>query len=104
MMERYYCESCEMEHFQLIEHLITSIKHLESKAVFLRYSLSCYLPQHKAELLLSDIFSDLSGNCIDYPAYQRYTSIYCGGSDPMDNEEYSKYLTRLSTGELIINL
>ena len=99
-----YCESCEMEYFQLIEALILNIMHLESKVVYLRFSLSNYLPLHRAKLMRSDIFSDLSANHIDRPAYHRYVSIYCDGNDPMDDNNHCKLLMELSKGETVVNL
>ena len=102
--DRDYCESCEMEYFQLIEALISNIKHLEAKTVFLRYTLSNFLPLHRAELLRSDIFSDLSACHIDLPAYHRYISTCCDGTDPLDDKNHCKHLKRLSRGEVAINL
>jgi len=102
--DKDYCESCEMEYFQLIEALISNIKHLESKTVYLRYTLSNYLPLHSAELLRSDIFSDLSASHIDLPAYYRYLLICCDGIDPLNDETHCYHLKRLSKGEDIVNL
>jgi len=102
--DKDYCDSCEMEYFQLIEALISNIKHLESKTVYLRFTLSNYMPLHRAELLRSDIFSDLSGSHIDLPAFQRYISACCNGIDPLDDKKHCKLLKKLSMGEEVINL
>jgi len=94
-----YCNNCEMEFLDLIDHLILGIQHLESKAVYLRYLLSLYLPKWDGEMLRCDIFSDLSGGFSDKPAYQRYISVYHCGLDPMDGEAYTDFMWRLSQGE-----
>jgi hypothetical protein len=100
----YYCEKCEMEFYETIDHLINDIKHLEAKVVYLRYSLSRYLPKYKGEMLRCDIFDDLSNiYCFD-PAYQRYVSEYCDGHDPQEDKSYVALLKRLSTGAESANL
>jgi len=98
------CDKCEMDFYQLIEWLINDIQHLESKVVYLRYSLSKLLPEYDGEMLRCDIFSDLSSIHYDQPAYQRYVSRYCGGHDPVDDAEFNKLLMMLSRGEKSVNL
>jgi len=100
----YSCDNCEAEFIHLIDRLVENIRHLESKVVFLRYTLSNYLPHPDAELLLSDIFSDLSARCYDFPAYQKYMEKCCNGLDPADDEEYCKCLAKLARGESVANL
>lgn len=99
-----YCNTCEMEHFQLVEQLIMNIRHLESKVVYLRCTLSNQLPQHEAELLRSDIFSDLSLSYFDNPAFLRYMTKYCDGIDPMDDANHCKHLKNIAKGKTVVNL
>ena len=100
-----YCGKCEMGYYEIIDHLINDIKHLEAKVVYLRYTLSSgFLPKHFREMLRYDIFDDLSNVYWDDPAYQRYVSEYCGGHDPMEDKSYFALLERLSTGAESVNL
>jgi len=103
-IDYYSCDSCEEEFIHLVEHLIENIKHLEAKVVFLRYTLSKYIPEHIAKLLLSDIFSDLTGCFGDFPAYQKYMGRYYNGADPANSEEHNDHLISISKGNTIVNL
>jgi hypothetical protein len=94
-----YYNKCEMNFYEIIEHLIKDIQHLEAKVVYLRYLLSGFLPKHDREMLMCDIFHDLASACWEHPAYRRYVLEYCDGHDPMGDDSYVALLTRLSTGE-----
>jgi hypothetical protein len=101
----YYCEACESEYFDIIDLLVKDIKHLETKAVYLRYTLSWLLPdEYDGKMLRSDIFSDLTPNHCEHPAYRRYVARYYRGRDPKDNWKYAKLLMRISRGEKTIGL
>ena len=100
VLDDCFCNNCEMEFLDLVDHLILGIQHLESKVVYLRYLLSSYLPKWDGEMLRSDIFSDLTGGFWDKPAYQRFMSVYHGGFDPMDGEAFTGFMWRLSRGEV----
>jgi hypothetical protein len=65
MFDDQYCDNCEMDFCDLIGRLVRDIQHLESKVVFLRYSLSKFLPEYDREMLRCDIFADLYGNYFD---------------------------------------
>jgi len=103
-MSRDFCDNCEMDFYSLVDCLIKDIQHLESKVVYLRYSLSMFLPEYDGEMLKCEIFSDLSGSYSDQSAYQRYVSDYCHGQDPMDTAEYCAHLMRVSCGKGSVDL
>ena len=103
-MFRDFCDNCEMDYYSLVDCLIKDIQHLESKVVYLRYSLSNYLQEHNGEMLRCEIFSDLSGSYSYQTAYQQYVSEYCNGQDPMDTEEYCERLMRISCGKESVDL
>jgi len=94
-----YCDKCEMDYYDIIDHLIKDIQHLEAKVVYLRYLLSGFLPKHDRDMLRCDIFHDLARAFWELPAYRRYVSKYCDGHDPIDDDSYVALLTRISTGE-----
>ena len=96
------CDACRQDFYHLIDCLIKDIQHLESKAVFLRYSLSKLLPEHEGEMLRCEIFSDLSGGYYDQAAYQQYIKRYCDGRDPMDGAKHCGLLTEISRGKEIV--
>jgi hypothetical protein len=99
-----FCENCGMDFYHLVDCLIKDIQHLESKVVYLRYSLSRLLPENDRKMLRSEIFSDLSGSYSDQSAYQQYVSEYCDGQDPMDIAEYCERLKRISCGKESVGL
>jgi hypothetical protein len=100
-----YCDGCEADFYDIIDLLVKDVKHLETKVVYLRYTLSKLLPdKHEGEMLRCDIFSDLTPNHCDHPAYQRYVSRYYSGRDPKDNWKYAKFLMKVSLGEKTLNL
>ena len=86
--------------FQLIESLITDIQHLESEVVHTRYELSKYLPEKERNLLRSDILAGLGGRYAGDPAYDSFVREWCGGSDPMDSDEWVEHIWRLAHGEV----
>ena len=94
-----YCEKCEMDSFQLINHLINDIQLLSSEVVRLRYSLSWFLPKHEGEMIRCEIVSDLHGSYYDFPTYQHFVSDFCNGHDPLENEDYCNHMAKLSKGE-----
>ena len=98
------CDNCGMDFYRLIDCLIQDIQHLESKAVYLRYSLSELLPENEAQILRGEIFSDLSGSYSDQSTYQQYVSEYWNGQDPMDTAEYCEHLKRISSGKESVGL
>jgi hypothetical protein len=103
-MFRDFCDNCGMDFYRLVDCLINDIQHLESKVVYLRYSLSKFLPEYNGNMLRCEIFSDLSGSYIDQSAYQQYVSEYCYGQDPMDTAEYCQRLMRISCGKESVDL
>jgi len=98
------CDHCVEDFYNLTELLIKDIHHLEAKIVYLRYTLSQYLPVFDGEMLRSDIFSDLSGWYWDHPAYREYIDEYNYGQDPMDDAEQTRLKLRISRGEKSVNL
>ena len=104
MFADYYCDVCEMDFCDLIGSLVRDIQQLESKVVFLRYSLSRFLPKHDGEMLRCEIFSDLCSSYLDQPAFEKYVLKRCNGINPLDNMELCEYLTRISRGEEIVDL
>jgi len=99
-----FCASHAMQFYDLIDHLVTDIQHLESKVVYLRYVLSRYLPAWDGQMLRSDIFCDLTGVYWEQPAYQEYMKDYNGGLDPMESDTYTDFMWKLSRGEAVTNL
>jgi hypothetical protein len=87
-----------MDFHNLIERCIEDIQFLESKVVYLRYALSQYLQNHEGDMLRCEIFSGLAGTYYDQPAYQRFVSTHCGGTDPMECNSYIEFLSKLSKG------
>ena len=77
---------------------------MESKVVYLRYTLSKHLPENDGKLLMSDIFSDLSAPHYDKPVYMQYMKAYYGGLNPLDNGDLDKYLRRIKRGKELSNL
>ena len=98
------CDKCEMEFYRLVDCLIKDIQHLETKVVYLRYSLSRFLPEGDGKMLRCEIFSDLSGSYYDQSAYQRYVSEYSDGQDPRETAEYCERLMRISSGNESVGL
>jgi len=94
-----YCAACEMESFNLIEHLIFDIQHLSSEVVRLRYMLSRYLPKEEGDTIRSEIFSDLHGSYYDYPAYKTYIANCCNDIDPVNSEAFVKHMQKISKGK-----
>jgi hypothetical protein len=92
------CDGCVTKFYELTDALVKDIQHLEAKVVFLRYSLSKFLPAYDGEMLRCDIFSDLSGCYWDNAAYQQYMANYYDGHDPMDSRKHAKFMIRLSCG------
>ena len=86
--------------FQLMEALITDIQHLESEVVRTRYELSRYLPEKERNLLRSDILSGLADRYAEDPAYDAFVEDWCGGTDPMDTDEWVEHIRRLAHGEV----
>jgi len=99
-----YCLACETGYLWFIDSLVKDIKHLELKIVYLRYTLSKYLPEYDGEMLMCDIFSDLSAPHWDHPIYQEYMNGFCGGENPLDNGDLSKYLKKVKRGKEPTNL
>jgi hypothetical protein len=99
-----YCDKCEIDFFQLIDLLIKDIQHLESKVVYLRYFLSGFLPEHDGEMLMVEIFSNLSGLGYGQPVYRRYVSKYCDGNDPMEDADFIEHMMKLSLGKESVDL
>jgi len=95
----FYCDKCALEFYDLIDQLVTEVKHLELKVVGLRHLLSMHLPAYEGEMLRCDIFRDLSDSFWARPAYQKYISEYYGGFDPMDSVSYNDLLKKSSRGE-----
>ena len=93
------CEKCEMNSYQLIDHLIKDIQLLSSEVVRLRYSLSLFLPKRDGEMIRGEILSDLHGSYYVYPTYRHFVSEYCDGRDPMESEDYCDHMEKLSKGE-----
>jgi len=102
--QEIFCDNCGVDFYRLIDCLIQDIRHLESKVVYLRYSLSEFLPENEGKMLKCEIFSDLSGSYSDQSAYQQYVSEYCDGQDPMDTAEYCERLKRISGGKESVGL
>jgi len=94
-----YCDSCVMDSFQLINHLIKDIQLLSSEVVRLRYSLSWFLPEYDGEMIRCEIVRDLHGSYYDYPAYQHFVSEHCDGHDPLESEGFCNHMAKLSNGE-----
>jgi hypothetical protein len=90
--------------YTLTDSLVKDVQHLEAKIVYLRYTLSKYLPAYSGEMLRCDIFSDLSRRYWDYPAYRKYMEEYNFGKDPMDDDKQAKLMMKLSRGEASANL
>ena len=93
------CGNCELDYFQLSDHLIEDIKLLTSEVVRLRYALSLLLPKHNGEMLRADIVGDLYDCYYDYPAYKNLVSDFYDGLDPFDNDEFCDHLTKLAKGK-----
>ena len=85
--------------FRLIESLITDIQHLESEVVRTRYELSRHLSEKERNLLRSDILSNLGGRYAGDPVYDAFVQEWCGGSDPMDSDEWVEHICRLAHGD-----
>jgi len=99
-----YCFACETEYIWFIDSLVNDIKHLELKIIYLRFTLSKYLSEHEGEMLMCDIFSDLSAPHWDNPVYQKYMKDFCDGLNPLDNGDLSKYLKKITSGNEPRNL
>ena len=99
-----FCDNCGMDFYRLVDCLIKDVQHLESKVVYLRYSLSRLLPEYDGKMLRDEIFSDLSGSYYDQSAYRQYVSEYCDGQDPLDTSDYCERLMRISRGEELVGL
>lgn len=98
------CDRCVEDFYNLTELLIKDIQHLETKIVYLRYTLSKHLPPFDGQMLRADIFSDLSGCYWDHPAYQDYMDEYNYGQDPMNDAGKTRLMLRISRGEQAVNL
>ena len=85
--------------FRLIESLITDIQHLESEVVRMRYELSRHLSEKERNLLRSDILAGLGGRYAGNPVYDAFVQEWCGGSDPMDSDEWVEHIWRLAHGD-----
>ena len=85
--------------FWLIESLVADIQHLESEVVRTRYELSKCLPEEERNLLRSDILAGLGGRYAGNPAYDAFVQEWCGGSDPMDSDEWVEHIWSLAHGE-----
>ena len=88
------------DYFRLIDALISDIQPLESEVVCTRYELSRYLPMKERNLLRSDILAGLGGRYAGDPAYDAFVQEWCGGSDPMDSDEWVEHIWRLAHGEV----
>ena len=86
--------------FRLIEALIADIQHLESEVVHMRYELSRHLPEKECSLLRSDILANLGGRYAGDPAYDAFVQEWCGGSDPMDADEWVEHIWKLAHDEV----
>ena len=95
------CSDCksELDFLDLTKYLIMDIQHLEEEVVRLRYSLSKLLPSHEGHMLRCDIFHVLSMCYHDYPAYQKYISVYHNGHDPLDSRYHTEQLLKLANGK-----
>lgn len=89
-----------MDVFRLIESLISDIQHLESEVVRTRYELSKYLPEKERNLLRSDILANLGSRYAGDPAYDAFVQEWCGGSDPMDADEWVEHIWKLAHDEV----
>lgn len=69
---------------ELVDTLITDIKHLEAEVIQTRYELSCCLEPGYTDNLRSGILSNLAARHYSNLAYQEYNRIYYDGGDPMD--------------------
>ena len=98
------CDRCVEGFYNLTELLIKDIQHLESKIVYLRYTLSKFLPAFDGQMLRCDIFSDLSRCYWGHPAYQEYMDEYNYGQDPMNDATQSRLMLRISRGEKAVDL
>ena len=87
------------EVFRLIEAMLTDIQHLESEVVRTRYELSRHLSEKERNLLRSDILSNLGGRYAGDPVYDAFVQGWCGGSDPMDSDEWVEHIWSLAHGE-----
>ena len=85
--------------FRLIEAMLADIQHLESEVVRTRYELSRHLSERERNLLRSDILSNLGGRYAGDPAYDAFVQKWCGGSDPMDSDEWVDHMWSLAHGE-----
>jgi len=94
-----YCAACELDSFNLIEHLVFDIQHLSSEVVRLRYMLSQYLPKEEGDTIKSEIFSDLHGSYYDYPAFKKYILICCNDIDPMNSKAFETHMKKISMGK-----
>ena len=97
------CDRCETDFHSLIERCVRDIQFLQSKVVFLRYSLCQHLENHEGDMLKSEIFSDLAGTYYDLPAYQRFVFNDCCGIDPMECNSYLELLSKLSIGVAVVD-
>jgi hypothetical protein len=98
------CDNCIYDSYELIDSLVKDITHLESKIVYLRYTLSKHLSEHDGKMLMCDIFSDLSAPHWDKPIYQQYMKVFHDGLNPLDNGDLSKYLRSIMRGNAQSNL
>lgn len=83
---------------QLIDYLISDIRHLESETVKTRYALSEYLKSPYDEYLRSDILSGLAGRYQDHPAYKAYIQLFYNNQDPMSSDEWVNHIVNLAHG------
>lgn len=86
----------EFLYLQLIDYLVDDIKQLELETIRLRHELSKRLPDYDGLILRSEIYSGLAGRYEWQEAYARYVSFYCEGTDPLDNESYSKQMEQMA--------
>lgn len=75
---------------EMIYYLAKEVKQLELEAIHLRYKLSKHISYYDGLLLRSDISLGLANRYEYQETYTKYISLYYEGTDPLDNESYSK--------------
>lgn len=102
------CDTCteRLGCYRLVDSLVQDILSLEEEMIRWRQALIKYLPPLEARDLHADIFDNLAPRHYDDDAYQSYLKAYGYKEDPLESEEHTQMLWRLSRGtdETSVNL
>ena len=99
IQHHYEAEKRDLEFFSLIDAMVREMRYLEEDIVRWRRAITKYLPSDWADSLLQDIFNNtvvrFDGR---YQAYDDFVTQFCGGKDPVDDEQHIARMLRLRDG------